>query len=174
MDSLKNKGAISQKEGGLESARSCQACGCQQGGRLHEKGKESIQLDTLWKMLRVLNITISESSHEEYAERPAVRQARVFVKGVQAGVLEELRRGTEYVFKYLDDYQGDPVSLTMPVKLKEIRFDGFPPFFDGVLPEGIMLDGLLRQKKLDKDDFFGQLVVVGEDLVGAVTVKEMP
>jgi serine/threonine-protein kinase HipA len=103
-----------------------------------------------------------------------VRQARVFVKGVQAGVLEELSRGTGYVFRYLDDYRGDPVSLTMPVKLKETKFDGFPPFFDGVLPEGIMLNGLLRQKKLDKDDFFGQLIVVGGDLVGAVTVKEMP
>ena len=103
-----------------------------------------------------------------------MRQARVFVKGVQAGVLEELNRGTEYVFRYLDDYRGDPVSLTMPVKIKETKFYGFPPFFDGVLPEGIMLKGLLRQKKLDKDDFFGQLIVVGGDLVGAVTVKEMP
>ncbi len=103
-----------------------------------------------------------------------MRQARVFVKGVQAGVLEELKRGTVYVFKYLENYRGDPVSLTMPVKLKEIRFDGFPPFFDGVLPEGTMLKGLLVQQKLDKDDFFGQLIVVGEDLVGAVTVDEMP
>lgn len=103
-----------------------------------------------------------------------MRHARVFVKGVQAGVLEELKRGTEYVFRYLDDYRGDPVSLTMPVISREIRFERFPPFFDGVLPEGIMLESLLRQNKIDKDDFFGQLIVVGEDLVGAVTVKEMP
>ena len=77
-----------------------------------------------------------------------MRQARVFVKGVQAGVLEELNRGTEYVFRYLDDYRGDPVSLTMPVKLKETRFDGFPPFFDGVLPEGIMLDRSIASEKV--------------------------
>jgi serine/threonine-protein kinase HipA len=103
-----------------------------------------------------------------------VRQARVFVKGVQAGVLEEVNRGTAYAFRYLDDYRGDPVSLTMPVKTRETKFDRFPPFFDGVLPEGIMLEGLLRQRKLDRDDFFGQLIAVGEDLVGAVTVKELP
>jgi len=95
------------------------------------------------------------------------------VKGARAGVLEERKRGTEYVFTYLDDYRGDPVSLTMPVNIKEMRFECFPPFFDGVLPEGIMLESLLRQEKLDKDDFFGQLIVVGGDLVGAVTVKEM-
>ncbi|MBP1657259.1 MAG: HipA [Bacteroidetes bacterium] len=106
--------------------------------------------------------------------RTSVRQARVFVKGVQAGVLEEVNRGIAYVFRYLDDYRGDAVSLTMPVKNREMKFDRFPPFFDGVLPEGIMLEGLLHQRKLDKDDFFGQLVAVGEDLVGAVTVKEMP
>ena len=88
-------------------------------------------------------------------------------------MLEERERGKSYVFRYLDTYNGNPVSLTMPVDLGEIHFDGFPPFFDGVLPEGVMLDGLLRQKKIDKDDLFSQLVAVGRDLVGAVTVEEM-
>ena len=36
-----------------------------------------------------------------------------------------------------------------------------------------MLDGLLRQRKIDKDDYFSQLLAVGKDLVGAVTVEEM-
>jgi serine/threonine-protein kinase HipA len=36
-----------------------------------------------------------------------------------------------------------------------------------------MLDGLLRQQKIDKDDLFSQLVAVGKDLVGAVTVEEI-
>ena len=102
-----------------------------------------------------------------------MRRAKVFVNGVEAGALEELERGKNYVFRYLDTYQGNPVSLTMPVHLREIHFDSFPPFFDGVLPEGVMLDGLLRQRKIDKDDLFSQLVAVGKDLVGAVTVEEM-
>ncbi len=103
-----------------------------------------------------------------------MRRAKIFVHGVETGVLEELKQGTEYIFKYLDSYEGVPVSLTMPVDAREIRFDRFPPFFDGVLPEGVMLDGLLRQRKIDKDDFFSQLLAVGKDLVGAVTVEEMP
>src|SRR5437867_12759132 len=102
-----------------------------------------------------------------------MRRAKVFVGGVEAGILEERERGTEYIFRYLESYQGDPVSLTMPIEERELRFDRFPPFFDGVLPEGVMLDGLLRQRKIDKDDFFSQLVAVGQDLVGAVTVEEM-
>jgi serine/threonine-protein kinase HipA len=36
-----------------------------------------------------------------------------------------------------------------------------------------MLEGLLRQKKIDRSDLFFQLVAVGGDLVGAVTVEEV-
>ena len=45
-------------------------------------------------------------------------------------------------------------------------FAGFPPFFDGVLPEGPQLEALLRHGKLDRDDLLGQLLYVGGDLVG--------
>lgn len=102
-----------------------------------------------------------------------MRQAKVLVNGIQAGVLEERERGREYIFRYLDTYRGNPVSLTMPVEQREISYDRFPPFFEGVLPEGVMLDGLLRQRKIDNDDFFSQLLAVGKDLVGAVTVEEI-
>ena len=100
-----------------------------------------------------------------------MRQATVSVHGEPAGVLEE-DGPTSFVFRYLDTYGGAPVSLTMPVSQREYRFEGFPPFFEGLLPEGEMLDGLLRQRKLDRGDLFGQLVAVGEDVVGAVTVVE--
>lgn len=101
-----------------------------------------------------------------------MRRAKVFVNGVEAGMLEEHERGKQYVFRYLDTYSGEPVSLTMPVEKRVFEFPSFPPFFDGSLPEGMMLEGLLRQRKIDRDDLFGQLVAVGKDLVGAVTVEE--
>jgi serine/threonine-protein kinase HipA len=94
-----------------------------------------------------------------------MRKAEVFMHGVQAGVLEEIVPGKSYRFNYIEDYNGPPISLTMP-------FQNFPPFFDGLLPEGILLEGLLKQKKIDKYDYFSQLVAVGNDLVGAVTVRE--
>ncbi|MDE0224053.1 MAG: HipA N-terminal domain-containing protein [Gammaproteobacteria bacterium] len=100
-----------------------------------------------------------------------MRQATVFVHGEPAGVLEE-HGPASFVFRYLDTYDGAPASLTMPVSDREFRFEGFPPFFEGLLPEGEMLDGLLRQRKLDRGDLFSQLVAVGEDVVGAVTIIE--
>ena len=102
-----------------------------------------------------------------------MRKAKVFVKGVEAGVLTELLHGKEHIFEYYDKYDGLPVSRTMPIKEKVYKFDQFPPFFDGLLPEGIQLEGLLKIKKVDRYDSFSQLIAVGEDMVGVVTVKEI-
>jgi serine/threonine-protein kinase HipA len=102
-----------------------------------------------------------------------MRRANVYMHGMPAGVLEEIEYNTHYRFVYKQDYDGEPVSLTMPIEKKEFEFNTFPPFFDGLLPEGVMLEGLLRQKKIDKNDYFSQLITVGSDLVGAVTVEEI-
>ena len=102
-----------------------------------------------------------------------MRRAMVRMHGVEAGVLVEDKRGGQYRFLYAPSYRGEPVSLAMPVAEGEYLFDRFPPFFDGLLPEGIQLEGLLRTRKFDEDDLFGQLVAVGGDLVGAATVEEV-
>ena len=102
-----------------------------------------------------------------------MRKAEVYMKGRLAGYLVELEKGRHYQFDYIDGYNGLPVSLSMPLQGSgAYSFNDFPPFFRGLLPEGIMLEGLLNQKKIDRDDFFSQLVATGGDLVGAVTVIE--
>jgi len=100
-----------------------------------------------------------------------MRKAEVLMHGLSTGVLEELEYGKRYRFAYLGNYQGPPISLTMPVDKKEFVFEEFPPFFDGLLPEGVLLEGLLKQRKIDRHDYFSQIVAVGKDLVGAVTVQ---
>lgn len=100
-----------------------------------------------------------------------MRKAEVCVHGIPAGVLEEIEEGQSYHFWYLKGYDGPAVSLTMPVSQVEFFFTDFPPFFDGLLPEGILLEGLLKQRKIDKYDYFSQIIAVGSDLVGAVTVR---
>ena len=103
-----------------------------------------------------------------------MRKAKVYMHKELAGYLTEMERNKKYRFSYDENYRGEPISLTMPVEFKEFNFNSFPPFFDGLLPEGIQLDGLLRIKKIDKDDYFSQLIATGADLVGAVSVEEMP
>ena len=48
----------------------------------------------------------------------------------------------------------------MPVSPLPISFDRFLAFFEGLLPEGAMLEGLPRQRKIDRNDLFGQLLAV--------------
>lgn len=100
-----------------------------------------------------------------------VKSARVFVNNEPTGLLIERERGKSYEFTYDDSYRGSPVSLSMPVHKKSFLFDSFPPFFDGLLPEGERLEALLRKRKIDSKDYMEQLIAVGSDLVGAVTVQ---
>jgi serine/threonine-protein kinase HipA len=100
-----------------------------------------------------------------------MRKATILVHDKRAGTLMEDNAGG-YQFTYDDNYEGEPVSLTMPLIAKHYSFAKFPSFFEGLLPEGIMLEGLLKIGKIDKNDYFSQLVATGNDLVGAVTVKE--
>lgn len=99
-----------------------------------------------------------------------MRKAIVYVHDIRAGELIEEKNGG-YLFEYDDNYTSEPVSLTMPVAHKKYSFLSFPSFFEGLLPEGIMLEGLLKINKIDNKDYFSQLIATGNDLVGAVTVK---
>lgn len=102
-----------------------------------------------------------------------MRSAKVyFNKGTFVGVLTELDERLGYIFEYSKDYTGPPVSLSMPTINKRYEFSDFPAYFDGVLPEGFQLEALLRIEKLDRRDYFGQLMCVGKDLVGAFSVEE--
>ena len=100
-----------------------------------------------------------------------MKKAKVFVDGILAGFLIEKEKNKNYEFVYLEEYGGPSISLTMPTSQKSYQFDLFPPFFDGFLPEGFMLDALLRKTKLDKNDRFEQLMKVGGELVGNITVE---
>ena len=102
-----------------------------------------------------------------------MRRAKVFVKGIEAGILSEIKQGTEYIFEYNEGYHGLEVSRTMLTSRRRYTFNKFPPFFEGLLPEGIQLEGLLKLNKFDRHDLFSQLIAIGEDVVGAVTVKAM-
>jgi serine/threonine-protein kinase HipA len=102
-----------------------------------------------------------------------MRSANVYVNGHEAGILSEIEFGKKYRFVYFNAYAGAPISVTMPITQRVYEYDVFPPFFDGLLPEGYQLDGLLKFGKIDRNDLFSQLVAVGEDLVGNITLHDI-
>lgn len=101
-----------------------------------------------------------------------MRKAKVFNFGEYTGDLIEVEKRKKYNFIYDDDYNGPPISLTIPIIKREYEFNLFPPFFEGLLPEGMQLEALIRQTKTDRNDFLSLLLITGKDLVGSVTIDE--
>lgn len=101
------------------------------------------------------------------------RQAAIHQHGRLAGYLRSAASG-EWEFSYEPGYVGAPVSLTLPIRPEPYDFPEFPAFLEGLLPEGPQLEALLRKHKIDRHDAYRQLVTVGEDLIGSLSVFELP
>ncbi|MEM6398311.1 MAG: HipA N-terminal domain-containing protein [Bacteroidota bacterium] len=106
-----------------------------------------------------------------------MRQARINYKGEHAGVLTQLDDGS-YTFTYTElwfiDSNKPPISLTLSKYRQTHHSRIFFPFFFNMLPEGANKDWLCRYFKLDKDDYFGQLVMAAKyDAIGAITVDKI-
>ena len=102
------------------------------------------------------------------------RKAFVYVRRRFAGILEETDEG--YAFTYDKDYlaAGDasPVSLTLPLRPETYTSPALFAFFDGLLPEGWLLQEAGRRRQLDTRDRFGVLLAACKDSIGNVTVEE--
>ncbi|NLD34323.1 MAG: phosphatidylinositol kinase [Clostridiales bacterium] len=105
---------------------------------------------------------------------PAFRTARVYVREDFAGLLRETDSG--YSFAYDADYLKMPhaavVSLTLPLRGDAYASKVLFPFFDGLIPEGWLLDVVGRNWKMDKSDRFGVLLVACRDCIGCVSIRE--
>ena len=100
------------------------------------------------------------------------RRAAVYLRKQLAGHLEEDPDRKGWSFLYMPGYDSNPVSLTMPVRSEPYHFETFPAVFEGLLPEGVQLEALLRAHKIDRYDCFRQLITVGGDLIGALSVAD--
>ena len=89
------------------------------------------------------------------------------------GILKETDEG--YSFKYDGEYAANtanaPVSLTLPLRKEEYTSKWLFPFFDGLIPEGWLLNIVTHNWKLDSRDRFGILLVACKDPIGAVSIR---
>jgi len=101
-----------------------------------------------------------------------MRKAQVFYKDGLAGVITENEDG--YIFQYDNEYQKNPdskpVSLTLPITAKPYESKILFPFFDGLIPEGWLLDIAVSNWKIDQRDRFGLLLTLCKDCIGCVSV----
>jgi len=103
-----------------------------------------------------------------------VASADVYKGDVLAGTLA--RSGDDVVFSYDDAYRDDPntdaVAWTIPKTMTQLSAGAgsVPPFFAGLLPEGIRLSGIVAGTKTSEDDHLTILLAVGSDTIGDVRV----
>ena len=102
------------------------------------------------------------------------RKAYVYVRNIFAGVLSETDEG--YSFSYTSEYlsrdNSGAVSLTLPITEQTYTSKTLFSFFDGIIPEGWLLDAVSRNWKIDPKDRFGILLVACKDSIGNVSIKE--
>lgn len=101
-----------------------------------------------------------------------MKRAKVFVGNVYAGVLTEDDMGYEFKYNpgYLSSDKADPVSLTLPLSIKPYRNNVLFPFFDGLIPEGWLLDIAEQSWKISARDRFSLLLACCKDCIGNVSV----
>ncbi|MCC8039331.1 MAG: HipA N-terminal domain-containing protein [Bacteroidales bacterium] len=101
-----------------------------------------------------------------------MRYAEIYYRDRLAGILTEDDAG--YEFRYLDEYlaseDAKPVSLTLPLSAKPYKSNVLFPFFDGLIPEGWLLDVATENWKLNPRDRMGLLLACCKDCIGAVSV----
>jgi HipA-like protein len=103
-----------------------------------------------------------------------MRQAKIYYKDEEAGLLTQLDDGT-FTFHYHDAWiaNGDKpsISLTLPKTQPEFHSQHLFPFFYNMLPEGSNKQIVCRRHRIDMDDAFGILMTTAKiDSIGAVTV----
>ena len=102
------------------------------------------------------------------------RGGRVYYQNQLAGIISEEEDG--YVFVYEVTYLKNnhlSVSLTLPLREAAYKSKILFPFFDGLIPEGWLLDIAVLNWKLNPRDRMGLLLTVCQDCLGAVSVKKI-
>lgn len=103
-----------------------------------------------------------------------MRKAQIYYKDILVGILTETNEG-EYTFRYEKDYVSQfPkqfITFTMPVRESKYSERRLFPFFEGLIPEGWLLDIAARNWKINRNDRMGLLLACCQDCIGAVSVK---
>lgn len=103
-----------------------------------------------------------------------MRQAQIYRKGILAGTLTE--DGGEYTFRYDTKYLSSPlakaISLTLPLQAEAYTSPVLFPFFDGLIPEGWLLDIALRNTDISILDRMSLLLLCCKECIGSVSVVQ--
>ena len=102
-----------------------------------------------------------------------MRKAEIKFNEKTAGFLLQDENGFHFIYEknYLSS-SDNPVAVSLTLPLQEAAFDSpvLFPFFDGLIPEGWLLDIAEVNWKLNPRDRMGLLLACCKDCIGAVSI----
>jgi serine/threonine-protein kinase HipA len=105
-----------------------------------------------------------------------MRKGKVYYKEHFAGIITETDDG-EFVFRYdetfVTEHSKEFITFTMPVTNKPYKDKRLFPFFDGLIPEGWLLDIASKNWKINQNDRMGLLLACCKNCIGAVSVEQI-
>lgn len=106
-----------------------------------------------------------------------MRKAAIHYKEILAGILTETDDG-DYTFQYDEkftkEHPKESITFTMPVRTKSYTEKRLFPFFEGLIPEGWLLDIASKNWKINQNDRMGLLLACCQNCIGAVSVQPIP
>ncbi len=105
-----------------------------------------------------------------------MRSGSVYYSDIPAGTITETDDG-EYIFQYYDDYVNNHpakfISFNFPVRKEPYVEKRLFPLFEGLIPEGWLLDIASKSWKINKNDRMGLLLACCNDCIGALSIKPL-
>lgn len=100
------------------------------------------------------------------------KSGKVYLRDIFAGMITEDENGFSFQYDtaYLRMEGAKPISLTLPLQEEPYISPVMIPFFDGLIPEGWLLEIAEENWKLDPKDRMSLLLKFCKDTIGAVSV----
>ena len=101
-----------------------------------------------------------------------MKRANIYLQNDKAGVLTEDENGFTFVYDadFLHSGHAQAISLTLPLSDKPYHDTVLFPFFDGLIPEGWLLNIAEHSWKINQRDRMSLLLACCRDCIGAVSV----
>lgn len=103
-----------------------------------------------------------------------MRKGKVYYNDNMAGIITETNDG-DYIFQYDKEYvklhPTNFITFTMLVVEEPYIEKRLFPFFEGLIPEGWLLDIASKNWKINLNDRMGLLLACCQNCIGAVSVE---
>lgn len=104
-----------------------------------------------------------------------VSELQIFKDNVKAGTLKRTIHGCTFTFdsSFIESNSYTNLSYRIPKTTSSYLYTGYnlPPFFAGLLPEGLTLKSLIKKIKTSEDDLFSIFAAIGDKTIGDVYAK---